>query len=1013
MLLLSFGTFAQTVTPNPGPYTPMAQKYQYPWIKTTGGVWNTGKFVQIDSAQFSGITYVPDAPVDDSSTQAANTRWIRQNISPGTPGTPTSVWQFLGNYSPTDPTLGRIGFIDSFPLSIITDNEIRITIPDNGIKRSAGLANKVLMIDTITKNVYYADAGGGTYALDTTKIPLSGTLVGKPVTADLELTTNGDFENKIYSYNYGNSTERKLVFGQDFLSMAYDSSNLQILNNYISANSLSPIFKGVRGSSDFSPNYDYLTYVQKLYVDRVADSLRNYADSNSIPITGTLVGKPITGDIEFGTDYSTFISRRIYSNVNDGGVNYLFEIVASDPNSYLPGIFYTDSLTGRKSFAYFQNKTAIIGSSDNDGSQLGVGDTSILLTAGGNSKGIIGSQYFPNKDSLTFSQMKDIADSAATKQNLITLTTTGTSGAATFTQSTGALNVPNYTAGSNVDTLFYNVKDFGAVGDSTTDDRAAVISAITAANTAGGGVLFFPAGRYRISDSILLTNSIRIMGVSSAGAIGTDFDWSGSTTAQNNIAPVQYSSVIYCGTNKSVFVLDTASNGSHPFLKVENLAFVGDTLGTATYGSFITVRGNIQDVAIENCSFYGGYIQVNLQSAMYQKVIFNHFSSPTLYALLMNNDQRPDTGDGFIMGNVFSSGKHTTTTAKAIYWLGGGGRIITSNKFDATSTTKNTQFIYDIDGTNPLAVTSVINISSNSFENYQTGAIRFNMVNVFYYMQILNNQFAGYSATSNAIDLTGVFKANINSNTITNTSATALGAIKLTNCLDINMYSNIFEDYTSLYTTTPTYLINTTNQLSGTSNNTREFAVINGSSGASAKSRLRLTNNASQGAYLSLWGSGTAFANKFIIEGDKSILFLSDASTASGGTSKIQFGTSGYNIASAPQFTFDGNGRFGIGQVSPTEKLEVNGNILLNTAGNKIKIATGTNASVGTATLVAGTVTVSTTAALTASKIFVTVVTPGGTQGFISVPTITNATSFVINSTSATETSTVNWWIIN
>jgi len=30
-----------------------------------------------------------------------------------------------------------------------------------------------------------------------------------------------------------------------------------------------------------------------------------------------------------------------------------------------------------------------------------------------------------------------------------------------------------------------------------------------------------------------------------------------------------------------------------------------------------------------------------------------------------------------------------------------------------------------------------------------------------------------------------------------------------------------------------------------------------------------------------------------------------------------------------------------------------------------------------------------------------------------SVPTITDATSFVINSTSATETSTVNWWIIN
>lgn len=75
--------------------------------------------------------------------------------------------------------------------------------------------------------------------------------------------------------------------------------------------------------------------------------------------------------------------------------------------------------------------------------------------------------------------------------------------------------------------------------------------------------------------------------------------------------------------------------------------------------------------------------------------------------------------------------------------------------------------------------------------------------------------------------------------------------------------------------------------------------------------------------------------------------------------------------------------------------------------------ATGSNASVGTATLVAGTVTVNTTAVTSSSKIFVTVVSPSGTQGFLSVPTITDATSFVINSTSATETSTVNWWIVN
>ncbi len=71
------------------------------------------------------------------------------------------------------------------------------------------------------------------------------------------------------------------------------------------------------------------------------------------------------------------------------------------------------------------------------------------------------------------------------------------------------------------------------------------------------------------------------------------------------------------------------------------------------------------------------------------------------------------------------------------------------------------------------------------------------------------------------------------------------------------------------------------------------------------------------------------------------------------------------------------------------------------------------NSDKGTAILVAGTVTVSNSMIRSDSKIYVTVVTPGGTQGFLSVPTITSGTSFVINSSSASETSTVNWRIEN
>lgn len=45
---------------------------------------------------------------------------------------------------------------------------------------------------------------------------------------------------------------------------------------------------------------------------------------------------------------------------------------------------------------------------------------------------------------------------------------------------------------------WYNVKDYGAVGDGTTVDTTAIQDAIDAAGAAGGGVVYFPAGVYAV-----------------------------------------------------------------------------------------------------------------------------------------------------------------------------------------------------------------------------------------------------------------------------------------------------------------------------------------------------------------------------------------------------------------------------------------------------------------------------------------------------------------------------------
>jgi hypothetical protein len=97
------------------------------------------------------------------------------------------------------------------------------------------------------------------------------------------------------------------------------------------------------------------------------------------------------------------------------------------------------------------------------------------------------------------------------------------------------------------------------------------------------------------------------------------------------------------------------------------------------------------------------------------------------------------------------------------------------------------------------------------------------------------------------------------------------------------------------------------------------------------------------------------------------------------------------------------------------DKLQVNGNISLTTVGNKIKIATGSNASAGTVTLSGGaTTTVSTTAVTATSIILLTTQSVEGTAGFLVVSAKSTGVSFTItSSTGVADTSVVGWIIIN
>jgi hypothetical protein len=90
----------------------------------------------------------------------------------------------------------------------------------------------------------------------------------------------------------------------------------------------------------------------------------------------------------------------------------------------------------------------------------------------------------------------------------------------------------------------------------------------------------------------------------------------------------------------------------------------------------------------------------------------------------------------------------------------------------------------------------------------------------------------------------------------------------------------------------------------------------------------------------------------------------------------------------------------------------LDGGITMTTAGSGISIKEGTNATMGSATLSSGTVTVSTTKVTANSRIILTTNSSSGTVGTPYVSARSAGTSFTITSTSGSDASTVAWVIL-
>lgn len=318
----------------------------------------------------------------------------------------------------------------------------------------------------------------------------------------------------------------------------------------------------------------------------------------------------------------------------------------------------------------------------------------------------------------------------------------------------------------------YNVMDYGAVHDSVTDDRASIIAAL-AALPSSGGVLFFPAGIYYVSDSIIIPFNVRIMGVSSGGVFFDPAQASTSTVIMSKSA-----------TN-SVFILGPKGSGQHAGVAnvIENIAIVNRASSIPTNGAGIRVYDG-GTFMIRNVSIRGFWIDADMVAGQMYRIIDCDFFAPVKYGLNINNNLNGDAGDMIVTGCNFLAGT-INATSYGLHWTASGGLKLSNSKFNSADATKSHQFIHGI-FFEQTAATSDIQITNVSIESFDSSGImgRFGPLQIHNF-QLNNIQIAGFGAFGSGINLSSSGFASLlvlNNVTLWATPAqSTLPAIQLTN----------------------------------------------------------------------------------------------------------------------------------------------------------------------------------------------------------------------------------------
>jgi len=308
-----------------------------------------------------------------------------------------------------------------------------------------------------------------------------------------------------------------------------------------------------------------------------------------------------------------------------------------------------------------------------------------------------------------------------------------------------------------------SVKDFGAVGDGTTDDTNAIQAAINAVSAAGGGTVYIPAGTYKITSTIYLSktmssvwyNPVQLLGagrMSGNKTGGTILNHTGSGIAvwvgdyTNDVTATPYNSYYFSVKDLSLIGNSNTTIGFRfrqcYQLRLDNITFNG------TNGSSCT--GMVFEACVE-----GLYNLLDIQFAgttIGTKCISVLQSCNTALPLTANSQALNSTSSTFLCGYFHYAYEGGTVNANSITFQNSKWETLVYGVQDSSGGLQNTYIenywenitnygisVYSSDAANPAGNINIIGGFANRYDQSGSDMTGYTAANAFLKLYNCNN----------------------------------------------------------------------------------------------------------------------------------------------------------------------------------------------------------------------------------------------------------------------------------